>query len=556
MHIFPRWLFTICGLILVAAAFAACQLQGLDCIDSSDCTDGTVCSLGWCRSTSTKEGVRQTEASPEKTLEASQEQQTPEPLEGSENANLDAGPTEQTNPTEQAPSESTSPENQCAKAFPLPALGSVQTFGDDNNQLVKSMALASNGALFLTGAENSHIFVSKYTACKEQHWKLVGKGSTGGTVPGGEGIVVTTSNEIILTGNAKPTSTYGGFSIKNQGPQDTIAIVTAKLQSQSGNIDWLDVSGGALFDNVRHLAPGPNDSYYLTGQIRGRSIFGTLSAHKKGGIKQIFVAKMGKEGSFQWVTVFEGKAPQEDHPYNSGQGQSVAATPSGNLYAVGQYSHDFAFGSTTLQGGRQSNCFVTMLDSKGQTQWAQRVYAKSQDGKSNNSARCFNVATDSSGNAYVSGSFDGVLHAGTLSFTSRGGQDIFVLTYDKKGNPQRGFTIGGSGEDKGNDIEVDNQGALYLAANVGQQLWLDGKRVSSTLPNNSILVKLTPQGKVLWHRFVGGTESVAIQDLLLGPNQSLWFTGNFQGNLQWKGQSFPSQGKSDVFVGNIHRDNP
>ena len=69
------------------------------------------------------------------------------------------------------------------------------------------------------------------------------------------------------------------------------------------------------------------------------------------------------------------------------------------------------------------------------------------------------VATDSSGNVYVTGGTKGGLDGNT----SAGNTDLFVVKYNSSGTKQWTKQLGSSGLDSANGIAIDSSGNLYVA---------------------------------------------------------------------------------------------
>ncbi|MEE1577942.1 MAG: SBBP repeat-containing protein, partial [Deltaproteobacteria bacterium] len=69
--------------------------------------------------------------------------------------------------------------------------------------------------------------------------------------------------------------------------------------------------------------------------------------------------------------------------------------------------------------------FVVKYDSSGTKQWTKQLGTSSHD-------QANGVATDSSGNVYVTGYTSGGLDGNT----SAGNSDLFVVKYDSEGNKQ------------------------------------------------------------------------------------------------------------------------
>jgi len=89
------------------------------------------------------------------------------------------------------------------------------------------------------------------------------------------------------------------------------------------------------------------------------------------------------------------------------------------------------------------------------------------------------VATDSSGNVYVTGGTKGGLDGNT----SAGDTDLFVIKYNSSGTKQWTKQLGTSGDDYANGVAVDSSGNVYVAGDTYGGL--DG---NNNAGNNDIFV--------------------------------------------------------------------
>ena len=110
--------------------------------------------------------------------------------------------------------------------------------------------------------------------------------------------------------------------------------------------------------------------------------------------------------------------------------------------------------TSTDSDGTTNSCFSTSISS--------RQLARS----SNDYA--YGVATDSSGNVYVAGGTNGGLDGNT----NAGNTDLFVVKYNSSGTKQWTRQLGSSSRDSANDVATDSSGNIYVT---GTTYWeLDG----------------------------------------------------------------------------------
>ena len=173
---------------------------------------------------------------------------------------------------------------------------------------------------------------------------------------------------------------------------------------------------------------------YTNGGLDGNTITGGydffVTKYDSSGIKQ-YTKQLGVSG----VTTF---------------GNSVATDAAGNVYVAG-YTNGGLDGNTLI-GTRDS--FVTKYDSSGIKQYTKQL------GVAGKNTVGYSVATDTSGNVYVSGYTIGGLDGNTLTGT----RDSFVTKYDSSGIKQYTKQLGVAGAlSFGNSVATDAAGNVYVA---------------------------------------------------------------------------------------------
>jgi len=226
------------------------------------------------------------------------------------------------------------------------------------------------------------------------------------------------------------------------------------------------------------------------------------------------------------------------------EGRAVATDGSGNVISVGTYSNQAIVGSDTLKGDyRLGNADVMIIksDSLGNAFWARTI-----TGSNIENVRA--VATDASGNIYVSGSFQGNMKAGNVSLTSNGSTDGFVVKYSSAGVVQYAIKVGGSGAEVINDIKVDASN-LYFVGGFSNSMTF-GNSISSTGESDVMLGSMNlATGAANWVVKQGGY-SYDMANALVIDNNYIYTTGYFCNNKDISGPyNLASSGTFNMFVG-------
>jgi hypothetical protein len=186
------------------------------------------------------------------------------------------------------------------------------------------------------------------------------------------------------------------------------------------------------------VATDLNGNVYVTGWTEGGLDGNTLT-----GTVDFFLTKYNSSGVKQYTKQM-GVAGVETY------GNSVATDGSGNVYVVGvTYG---GLDGNTLTGERDT--FLIKFDSSGVKQYTQ------QTGVVGALLVASSVAIDPSGNVYVSGDTSGGLDGNPLTGT----YDILLTKYDSSGIKQYSKLMGAAGvESFGNSVATDRSGNVYVS---------------------------------------------------------------------------------------------
>ena len=298
---------------------------------------------------------------------------------------------------------------------------------------------ASFGNITLTSSGSYDIFVAKLDSNGNWLWAK----KAGGTSDDyGYSITIDFSGNSYVTGYFYSTASFGTTTLTSSGDCD---IFVAKMDS-SGNWLGANQAGGTGEDYGFSIAIDSSGNSYVTGYFQGIAYFGTTTLTSSGG-DDIFVATLNNGGNWQWAQ----KAGGTSWDYGLG----IAIDSSGNSYVTGYFYSTASFGTTTLTSSGNYDIFVAKLDSDGNWLWANQAGGTSWD-------YGLGIAIDSSGNSYVTGYFQGTASFGTTTITSSGNYDIFVAKLDSDGSWLGANQAGGTGRDDARSIATDSSGNCYV----------------------------------------------------------------------------------------------
>jgi hypothetical protein len=398
------------------------------------------------------------------------------------------------------------------------------------------------------------ILLSAIQAMAQQTPGLLWAKNMGGT--GGDqglSIAVDASGNVYTAGYFSGTAEFhfdfGTLNLVSAGGAD----IFVQKQSANGNLLWAESMGGTQGDYGYSISVDNMGNVYVTGYYSrtvdfnpGPGTFNLTSA----GQADVFILKLDTDGNFIWAKSIGGTGID--------WGYSIAVDASGNVYPTGYFE-----GTADLDPGPAAfnltsagtDVFVLKLDSSGNLVWA-----KNMGGTGYNVAR--SIALDLHENIYMSGYYSGTSDfdpgLSTVSLTSTGSNDFFVLKLDTLGNLIWAKSIGGLGDDRSNSMAVDSSGSVYLtgyySGTVDFDLGLDTFNLSASGYYDIFILKMDVDGIFKWVKSAGSAiYSEEGLSIAVDVSRNVYTTGYFRGTVDFDPGPAEvylnsSSGSFDIFV--------
>ena len=255
-----------------------------------------------------------------------------------------------------------------------------------------------------------------------------------------------------------------------------------------------------------------------------------------------FILKFNSSGARTWATFFGGSNSEgNDH-----WGQRITVDINGNLYISGiTSSSDFpledpeggAYFQTYRGGNAPSNevgdAFIAKFDPSNNLVWS--TYYGGYEGAEGGNA----ITTDIFGNIFVTGwttsSDFPIFSQGGAYSQSFGGEnihDIFILKFNKFGNPLWSTFFGGKEYDFGSAIAIDKSENLYVTG------WTNSINFPVSNPGggayfqpkggdfDAFILKFDSSGSLKWSTYYGGQGSDRGSSLITDNSGNLFVVGD------------------------------
>jgi uncharacterized delta-60 repeat protein len=352
-----------------------------------------------------------------------------------------------------------------------------------------------------TNAGNTDLFVVKYNSSGTKQWtRQLGSSSRDSA----NGVATDSSGNVYVTG-----MTNGGLDgCKNAGIEDLFVV----KYNSSGTKQWTNQLGSSSRDSADDVATDSSGNIYVTG-----TTYSELDGNTSAGKADLFVVKYNSSGTHQWT-----KQLGTDR-YDEARG--VATDSSGNVYVTG-YTEGGLDGNTSLG---KADLFVVKYNSSGTKQWANQLGTWDTDFANG-------VATDSSGNVYVTGSTYRSLDGNT----SAGNADLFVVKYNSSGSKQWTKQLGSSSRDYANDVVTDSSGNVYVTGTTYGGL--DGNTSAGNA--DLFVVKYNSSGTKQWTKQLGTSSTDTANGVATDSSGNVYVAGGTYGGLDGN----TSAGVNDLFI--------
>ncbi|MBV7339121.1 SBBP repeat-containing protein [Chloroflexi bacterium TSY] len=293
-----------------------------------------------------------------------------------------------------------------------------------------------------------------------------------------EGVVVDSSGAIYIAGSTESTSfpKQNAYQGSKLGEDDAFV---SKINAAGNALVYSTYLGGSDGDQAISIAIDSSNNVYVTGDTRSTD-FPTRNAlqskctpiHPSVStcMGDAFVTKLNANGNGLVYSTYLGGIHID-------RGGGIAVDNSGNAYVVGTTSSEDFPTKNPYQSQKKGDgldVFVSKLNANGKS----LIFSTYLGGNENESGA--GIAVTSGGNAYVTG-FTNSSNFPTKNAAQSnlsGSGDAFVTKLNKAGDGLEYSTyLGGSNEDQGADIALDNSGKAHIT----------GKTESSNFPTKNAI---------------------------------------------------------------------
>lgn len=340
-------------------------------------------------------------------------------------------------------------------------------------------------------------------------------------------VAVDSAGNVHVVGHFRNTIEFepgtGNFDLTAVGENDAYAV---KLDV-NGAVLWAKAFGGTDVENGFSVGLDADANVYVAGGLRGTGDFdpgaGTHMLTSEG-LQDGFIVKLDAAGDFVWAAQLGSAGAERIY--------AIAVDDAGNIYATGNFSDPLDFdpgvGTLILTPDGPTDVFALKLNSASELIWAKHMGGPDSD-------LGFAIATDSDGNVFLAGDFDGGGDfdpgPGVQTLISEGSFDAFAAKLDPNGDFVWAHSWGSTGFDAANGIAVDAQGNAVVGGMFGGACDFDPGAGTTQLTAQGafdvFVSQLQPNGDFNWVSDVTGAGQNFANSVAVNATGDIFVAGSF-----------------------------
>ncbi|HYV27596.1 MAG TPA: hypothetical protein VFA77_08700 [Candidatus Eisenbacteria bacterium] len=325
------------------------------------------------------------------------------------------------------------------------------------------------------------------------------------------GVVVLSDGSILIAGEFEGTNSIGSSTLISHGGSD---IFLAAFNS-AGDLQWAKAIGGTMDDFAIGLTAGVNGSAFFTGSFTGNIDLGGGIAFSSADEDAILI-KLNTVGDAQWARTGTGTGSQF--------GSDVKVDAQGNIFWAGEFDSAISFGTTNLTS-TGVNVFLAKYDDAGNRLWVRKLGSGDQ-------AQLPRIALGADGRFLCSAVYSGQYTLAGQNLPA-GIDDVLLASFDAAGNLQWVSTFGGPELNACTGLLLDASGDCYLSGYFRGAMNVGSVTLTSVGGTDVFVVRCRPDGQFEGAIRGGGIGPDVALSAAWGPSGDIRVTGSFSGTAQF-----------------------
>lgn len=232
-----------------------------------------------------------------------------------------------------------------------------------------SSSLLFNNGISLSNSGSLDAYIAKYDSNGICQWAQKIYGTSAEYL---NSLSLDKDNNVLVAGfyTSSTLNFNNGITLTNSGSSD---IFISKYSS-NGTCQWAQRIWGTASDEAYSIDSDINGNVYITGSFTSPTLnFGSFTSISNFALRDAFVTKLDKNGSFKWVNKIYGNS--------NDYGKYLHIDKFNNIWVAGYYSSDSLIFSNTIKLDKATNidAYLAVMDTNGIFANVNRVYGNSND---------------------------------------------------------------------------------------------------------------------------------------------------------------------------------
>ncbi len=163
--------------------------------------------------------------------------------------------------------------------------------------------------------------------------------------------------------------------------------------------------------------------------------------------------------------------------------------------------------------------------------------------------------TDENGNILFYGKFKNEIDFDGTILTSMGSTDMYIVKLNPDGNVVFAFSEGGQGYEDAERLDVGGNNDFYITATFYGETVINGQTIQTENPTGILLAKYNAEGAFQWVEVVDGTKLLPMTLLSANTNGDVYLAGNFQDKVTFGSQTLlTGEFDQDIYLAKYNAD--
>jgi hypothetical protein len=289
-------------------------------------------------------------------------------------------------------------------------------------------------------------------------------------------------------------------------------------QSNAQGWQWQQQVSGLDNDFCSAITTDHFGNVYVTGKFSNDITIASTTLSSPN-VQAVFLAKFDNAGNLQWAA----KVATDSSDINV---SSIVLSSNGSIAISGNFTDTAFFDyplSTSITSVSDYDAFIAKYDSSGNFMWANSLGDVGIDYSGG-------ISTDSSGNLYVTGEF----HITPFPFSS---SKLFLAKFDISGNAQWLSTEHSFGFSHfANGIATDPSGNSFITGSFFNSIDFDSSAIlyAGNVESNAFIIKFDANGNFFWGQKAGASSGyTGAKAIALDEGGNAYISGLFHGSISF-----------------------